>query len=89
MATLKDTLEVIKAAEVAGDTVADVLADGKATIFDLPKLVKLLAPVKAAVEGIANIPAELKDIDADEAKQLFEAVIAMTVAWSKVFTKAA
>lgn len=86
---MKNTLELIELGRVAGVTVSEVLEDGKVGITDLPKLVKLIAPLKNAIEGLNLLVDEVKDIDAEEAKTVLEAVVNMTAAWAPIFTKKA
>lgn len=46
------------------------LADGKLSLVDLAGLLVVLPNVQAALEGITEVPAELKDLDQDEAAEL-------------------
>lgn len=82
---IKNTLEVLKAAEVAGEQLAAALEDGKLGLTDLPKLVKMFGPLKDAVQDLALIPAEIKDIDGEELGQVVNAVTALANAWLPVF----
>ncbi len=86
---VKNILELIELGRVSGVVVGEMLEDGKIGLFDLPKLAKLIGPAKDAFEGLANLLPEAKDIDAEEAKKIFEAVVALAAAWTPVFTKAA
>lgn len=88
MADVKNTLEVLELARQAGVTAAEVLADGKIGITDLPKLAKLWAPARAALEGISLIPDEVSDLDGAEVTQLVNASVAVATAWMAVFTAA-
>lgn len=69
---VKELLEAIaglKQVALAGKV---VLADGKLSFNDLPAVVALLsnAELLAAVDGINQIPSEIKDLDLDEAMQI-------------------
>lgn len=84
MADIKNTLEVLELARVAGVTAGEVLADGKFTLLDLPKLAKLWAPAKAALEGVNMIAEECADLDGAEVSQLVNASVAVATAWMAV-----
>lgn len=44
--------------------------DGKLSIEDLGLMVKVFPHIGPAIDGISEVPAELKDIDAEEAEEL-------------------
>lgn len=88
MADIKNTLEVLELARQAGVTTAEVLADGKVGLTDLPKLAKLWSPAKAALEGVSVIQEEVKDLDAAEVTQLINSAVAVATAWMAVFSVA-
>lgn len=70
---LKDV--VVLLAQIANSSVS-ALKDGKVGVEDLSLFLKLIPLLPAAVDGAAQIPAELKDVDAAEVKELADAVVA-------------
>ena len=67
---VKELMEVLEGIEAAGVPVAKVLADGKVNAADLPHALELVQNHQKlidAVEGVKEIPAEVKDIDPAEA----------------------
>lgn len=46
------------------------MADGKLSVADLGLVAKVFPHIGPAVDDIGDVPAELKDIDADEAQEL-------------------
>ncbi len=78
---IKNILEVLNAAKVAGDVAVEAFADGKLNLLDLPKMVKVFGPLKSAIEGVANIPAEIKDVDSEELAQIVNAFTDVAAAW--------
>lgn len=81
---IKNTLEVLEMARVAGVTASEIMADGKLGLSDLPKLAKLWAPAKAALEGVNLIASECSDLDGAEVTQLVNAAVAVATAWMAV-----
>lgn len=70
---IKEMMEVIAAVEVLAVAVKKVMKDGKVDLSDAAVLVELGAQFPAfaaAVEGIKEIPAEVKEIDAQEALEI-------------------
>lgn len=70
---IKEIKELLAAVEVVGTAVKKISKDGKVDLTDAVYLVELgtkLNVLVAAAEGIKEIPAEAKDIQADEAIEL-------------------
>ena len=70
---IKEMMELLAAVEVLGVAVKEVMKDGKIGLEDAGALVKLgsqFGVFAAAIEGIKEIPAEAKDIDAQEAIEI-------------------
>lgn len=83
MAGIKEISELLKGLELVAVQAKKVLADGKVNALDLPVLMELIAKVDvlaSAVKGVEQIPAEAKDINLDEAKELVAAVLALVAA---------
>lgn len=78
--SIKESLEVLEAARVLLVDVKNVLADGKINGSDIGVLFDLLrqlGTLNAGLQGVEQIPAELKDLDAQEAEQLIAKLMAL------------
>lgn len=83
MADVKNIQEVLEAIELMGVAGKQVMKDGKVDLADLPTAIGLLSQldkVVKAVDGIDQIPAEVKDITSEEAKVLIEQVLKLIAA---------
>lgn len=70
---IKNSLEALEALKVGGVFGKKVFADGKVNVLDLPLLMELglaAGVLVAAVDGMGEIPAEVKELSQDEAQQL-------------------
>ncbi len=70
---IKESLEVLGAIEVLLKDHKKVLADGKIGLSDIGvifDLLKQLPELNAGLQGADQIPAEVKDLDADESALL-------------------
>lgn len=70
---LKDVLALALAMVKVG---RGALADGKVGLEDLAGLLQVLPKVQGAIEGLTEVPAELKDLDGAEAAELAAFVMA-------------
>ena len=84
---VKETLEFLNGIELVSVVGAKIVSDSKVNASDLAYLVDLIKgfdTLKIAVDGIKNIPAEIKDIDSAEAimitSKVFEIVKAIKAA---------
>lgn len=84
MADVKNVSELLDFGEKAAEQAKAVLADGKVDLWDLPKLAPLLPSFKAAIEGVGDVPAEVMDMDAAEAKMLLEKAVGVILKWAEV-----
>lgn len=80
MATVgvKESLEVLEAVRVLLVDIKKVLADGKISTGDMGVLFDLLrqlSVLNAGLEGVDKVPAEMKDVDAQEAEMLIAKVM--------------
>lgn len=80
MATVgvKESLEVLEALRVLLVDIKKVLADGKVSTGDMGVLFDLLrqlSVLNAGLEGVDKVPAEMKDVDAQEAEMLIAKVM--------------
>lgn len=83
MKDLKEVKELFAGLMVLVEDYKAAMADGKISIADLPVLAKLSSQVGvivAAVEGLDQVPAELKDLTADEAKEVVGLVFGLVAA---------
>jgi len=70
---IKELMEVLAAVEILAVCVKKVMKDGKVDLSDAAVLVELGAQFPAfaaAVDGLKDIPAEAKEIDAQEAIEI-------------------
>lgn len=66
---IHNLMEVLQSVEDLAIAAKQVLKDGKVDLADLPIALALLpkvAALAAAVDGVSDIPAEVKDMDAAE-----------------------
>lgn len=71
--SVKEMMEVIAAVEVVAVAIKKVMKDGKVDLQDAAVAIELGAqfPVlAAAVQGLGEIPAEVQEIDAQEAIEI-------------------
>jgi hypothetical protein len=69
---IKESKEVIQSLLKLAETLEAVMADGKVSITDIPKIVPLFVSLKSALEGAKLVPSELKDLTEDETKELMD-----------------
>jgi len=70
---IKNSMEALEAMKQAGVVAKKIFKDGKINAEDLallPELASASPALLAAIEGIGEIPAEVKELSEDEAKQL-------------------
>ena len=70
MIGIEETTDMAIFAARLGNAIDNTLADGKVTISDATNLFGVLSASKAAFENSAQIPTEVKDLDADEINTL-------------------
>ena len=70
MSGIKETSELLKFAARLGGAIDKTLADGKVTVTDTQFLFDPLFAAGSAFTGFAEIPAELADLDDEEANEL-------------------
>lgn len=76
MVGVNQTKELLIFGLAIGNGIYSSLADdGKITLSDFPKFSESLFTVPAALEGIIEVPAELKDLDESELGELKELVL--------------
>ncbi len=73
---VKETKELISLGIALEKAVVAAKADGKIDINDLPLLLAVLPKLQPAIDGIDQIPAELKDLSAPEAADVVAYVMA-------------
>ena len=70
---IEGTLALLQALQDLAVDAKKVLADGKVDLADLPVAMNLLSQLgdfTKAIQGINELPAEIKDLSADEINQL-------------------
>jgi hypothetical protein len=72
----KNLTEMVDLILTAVEVFGDAKADGKIDAQDLGLLLKLIPQVGPALDGAAEIPAEVKDLSAEEASALVAHVMA-------------
>lgn len=80
---IKESKEAIAGIELLLVDGKKILADKKVNLADLPVAMDLLGKMNLVIEGISGanlIPAEIKDLSGDEAKELLDAVLKMLAA---------
>lgn len=81
---IKETMEMLDGLKLLAIETKKVLADGKVNVADLPILIELLQQLNvltAAVAGAGQIPAEAKDLSADELQTIGAKVLEMVAAF--------
>lgn len=79
----KETTELLAGIEVVLVAGKKITADGKVNLSDLPTLVATLQKVDEltkAVQGIEQIPGEIKDLSAEEAQEIIAKLFAVIAA---------
>jgi len=66
---IKELLEVLNAVEALSVDAIEHLKDGVG-LDDISVLTENITLIKDAVDGVGEVPGELKDLDAEEIKQL-------------------
>ncbi len=85
---IKETRELFDAAKAFAVGAKEVMADGKANLRDLPTIMHLWGPLQVAVDGANLVPAELKDLDPEEAKVLLADAVDVIKAIMGIFKPA-
>ena len=74
MAGIKESKEFVLFGVALGDALYKSFEDGSIGLSDIFKLVPVFKSAKAALEGLAGVPEELKDLDDAEKEELVAAV---------------
>lgn len=80
---IKEILEVLSGLKVVGVAAAGILGDGKLSVADIEKFIKLATSfdvLKDAVEGADEVVREAKDLDQSESVVLLAAVFSLVKA---------
>lgn len=72
---IKNTLEAIELAATLAKTIDAARADGKVDLNDLGLLMGIMPKLGPALDDITQIPAEIRDLDADELNLIREKII--------------
>lgn len=71
---LKETSELVLWIAHLANTMGEVLEDGKISLLELPKFYAPIMGMPAAIQGMKELPAELKDVSKEELALLIEEV---------------
>ena len=77
---IKEMKELLAGVEMLLVGIKKIVADGKVNVADLPALMEMAQKASmlvAAVEGAKEIPAEVKDLSAEEAQELLAIMYAL------------
>ena len=83
MSGIKETLELLQGIKDLVLDAKQVLADGTVSLADLPVAIALLGQLNdlnQAVQGVSDIPTEVKDLSPDEINQLVAKVLEIVAA---------
>ena len=75
---IKDTKELLQLIAALAVTAKTSKSDGKVSVSDLTLLISLIPKISPALEGIENIPSEIKDLSESELNEI-KAIILETV----------
>jgi hypothetical protein len=76
MADVKNTKEAVKLVIDAYKVYKSASADGKIDLADLGLVIALVPALQPAIEGIGEVPTEIKDMDLNELSELSAYVVA-------------
>lgn len=79
----QQTKELLEGLELVLVQIKKIAKDGKVNLADLPAAMEVLnniSKVTAAIEGVEQVPAELKDITLAEAQELIAKLFAVVAA---------
>ena len=71
---INNTLEVVTLGAALGKAFNSANSDGTVNAADLGELIAVVPHISPAVDGISQVPAELKDLDPKEAQILVDKV---------------
>ena len=74
MSGIKEISEVVKFVCALGNAIGEAAKDGQVSLGDAAGLIPLLYKLPSAVDGIDQIPAEVKDLSEDEMAELAQLV---------------
>lgn len=89
MSDPKNLIEALELLKQAGAQAKAILADGKVDVRDLPKLITLWTPAKAALEDANQIAGEVAGLDTEGAQKVISKVVEVVEAWMSVLSTAA
>lgn len=70
----KELKEALKFVCALANSIGEVAKDGEISLGDATHLIPLLYKLPSAIEGVANIPAEVKELSADDLAELAQMV---------------
>lgn len=79
MTGIKETKELLIAIEHLASDVQKAVADGQFTLLDIRYFIEAIPYLKDAVQDMALIKNEVRDLDKDEMVELFDMLVEMAV----------
>jgi hypothetical protein len=83
---IDETMDVLEAIQAQADAIIAACEDQKLTLLDLRYLFGILDETKSALVDAQKIPLELKDLDEDEIKILYEEIINLGIKVIEAFS---
>lgn len=77
MIGINETMDVLEGIQAEAQALINACQDGKINFFDLKYQIEVLSAGRAAFENAQAIPLELRDLDEDEIKILYEEILAL------------
>lgn len=85
MSDIHALIDCLDLCEQTGVVAQAVLADGKVDWRDMTKLIALWQPAKKAISELRELPVEVQNLNAEDAKVLIDKVMKVAQAWVDVF----
>lgn len=79
MEDVQSVIVVLEAVKALSDSLGEVLKDGKIGLTDISELPELFSVAKSMVDAMKGVPAELKDLDAEEIKEVLSKAVEVVV----------
>lgn len=80
---MKETLEIFDAVDAAIAAYEDAMKDGEINLWDLPKLARVVGPIREAVKDIKLVKIEIADADMVETQVCLERLVKLALLIAK------
>lgn len=84
MPGIQQTMDVVALVDKLADIAIASKADGKVDWRDAPLAISLIGPLRVALDGAGEIPAEIADLDAAEAQAALSKAVAVLFKFAKI-----